>query len=152
MTCDYLILKIETKIKLDNCSCSLKPFFNQHTKLEQRDMMLKALDNHWLVPAMQASKQYSKELIKRRGLIQILNLQQQINYLCLLLDLDPIPFQSYAQQSLTPHHDDLSGSISKQSKVAEETEQIQPPSPEYLTSNLEDNNHDPETVQPQEFS
>lgn len=140
MASDYLILKIETKIKLNNCSCSLKPFFNQHTKLEQRDMMLKALDSCWLVPAMQESNQYSKDLIKRQGLIQILNLQQQINYLCLLLDLDPRSFQHYSYQNLAPYNNNLNSKpqsqISKQSEEEKDTKQISFPTPEHITSNL----------------
>lgn len=109
MTTDYLILRIETKIKLENPSCTLKPFLNQHTKLERRDMFLKALDNHWLIPAMQESNQYSKETVRRQGLAQILNLQQQINYLCQLLELDPLCFQNNQQHNLSPDNHTLNG-------------------------------------------
>lgn len=124
MPTDFLIYKFQTKIKLNAVTATLRDFLKGRTPLEERDMVLRSLKSFWLIPAMQEADKYNPSEITRHALLEILSLQQQINYICLSVNLDPTHFftppSSYYHQhsqSINDGEDDFNLEVEESPEV-----------------------------------
>lgn len=99
---NFHIYRFQTKIKNSSINYDLAEFLkNKDSDLTEKERVWWAVSAFWLPLALMESKnQYSKEEISRYGLSAIKRLQEQINYLVLILNL-PTSCDTYTSDENT---------------------------------------------------